>query len=73
MNGIIHVCTHGSASDGLKSFSEDTIMLKIFQYIDKLFDLAKPKVHFFFNSEKFFHGYRWSCTKSKNGFSFILF
>ncbi len=47
MNGIIHACTHGSASNGQKTFSEEAIMLKIFQYIDKLFDLVKPKKNMF--------------------------
>jgi len=46
MNGIIHVCSHGKGIDG-KNINEDKLMLKIFNYIDKLFNLIKPKKTFF--------------------------
>ncbi|EFC39014.1 predicted protein [Naegleria gruberi] len=46
MNGIIHNCTH--KDDELKAqLTEKEMILKIFRYIDQLFQLIKPSKHFF--------------------------
>jgi len=46
MNGIIHNCTHPSDSGNHDSvgqqLTEKEMMLGIFHYIDKLFQLIKP-------------------------------
>jgi len=42
MNGIVHNCTH--ANGGIsEEMTEDQMFLRIFQYIDKLFSIVKPK------------------------------
>jgi hypothetical protein len=43
MNGIIHNCTHGDRMDPSTIFTYDQMMTKVFQYIEKLFDIIKPK------------------------------
>lgn len=45
MNGIIHRCSHGDTPE--TGFDEDRCMVAIFQYIDRLFDMIKPRKHFF--------------------------
>lgn len=46
MNGIIHNCTH--KDDEIKSqLTEKEMILKIFRYIDQLFQLIKPSKYFF--------------------------
>ncbi|KAG2392063.1 hypothetical protein C9374_013548 [Naegleria lovaniensis] len=46
MNGIIHNCTH--KDDEIKSqLTEKEMILKIFRYIDQLFQLIKPAKYFF--------------------------
>ncbi|XP_037931184.1 5'-3' exoribonuclease 1-like [Teleopsis dalmanni] len=47
MNGIIHNCSHPDDSDIHFSISEEQIFKDIFNYIDKLFFLIKPKKLFF--------------------------
>jgi len=48
MNGIIHNCTATSNEDGVRlKRSPKEVVLTVFQYIDKLFDLVKPRKHFF--------------------------
>eukprot|EP01080_Neovahlkampfia_damariscottae_P002441 gene2441-3152_t len=50
MNGIIHACTHSNEDDKngpKKKMSDEDIFMKIFQYIEKLFNLIKPKKYFF--------------------------
>ncbi|KAL9653281.1 hypothetical protein ABK040_010988 [Willaertia magna] len=45
MNGIIHNCTH--KDDEIKAqLTEREMILKIFRYIDQLFQLIQPKKHF---------------------------
>ena len=47
MNGIIHNCTHGNEEE-VKTFGdEEEMVLKMFKYIDKLFQIAKPQGVFF--------------------------
>jgi len=41
MNGIIHSCTHGN--DPTVKLSEEDMVLKIFNYIDRLVHLVKPQ------------------------------
>ena len=43
MNGIIHNCTHSDKMDPSIVLTNDQMMTKIFQYIEKLFDIIKPK------------------------------
>lgn len=50
MNGIIHNCTHSNDEDKNGPIfipDEKVTMLKIFQYIEKLFSIAKPRQYFF--------------------------
>lgn len=50
MNGLIHACTHDNdeARAGPKrKISDKEVYLKIFQYIDKLFNLIQPTKNFF--------------------------
>jgi len=41
MNGIIHSCTHGN--DPNVKLTEEDMVLRIFNYLDKLFHLVKPQ------------------------------
>ena len=41
-NGIIHNCTHGNDPD--VKLTEEEMIVKIFNYLDKLFHIAKPQV-----------------------------
>eukprot|EP01129_Flabellula_baltica_P009271 TRINITY_DN3759_c0_g1_i1.p1 TRINITY_DN3759_c0_g1~~TRINITY_DN3759_c0_g1_i1.p1 ORF type:complete len:1308 (-),score=330.34 TRINITY_DN3759_c0_g1_i1:15-3938(-) len=45
MNGIIHNCSHANSEDleALAMLTEDDIVIRIFQYIDRLFNIAKPQ------------------------------
>jgi 5'-3' exoribonuclease 1 len=44
MNGIVHACTHGGGVDGSTAHpTEEQMMVAIFKYIDKLFQLCKPR------------------------------
>jgi 5'-3' exoribonuclease 1 len=43
MNGIIHNCTNDELDPGRLRVTEEKIFLNVFKYIDKLFQLAKPK------------------------------
>lgn len=47
MNGIIHVCSHPNDDDPHFRITEDKIFLDIFNYIDFLFRMIKPKNTFF--------------------------
>lgn len=46
MNSILHTCTH-SNDHSLTSLSDDQIYASIFNYIDHLFDIIKPKQVFY--------------------------
>ena len=41
MNGIIHNCTHGN--DPTSKITETDMILRIFQYLDKLFSIVQPQ------------------------------
>ncbi len=41
MNGIIHNCTHGN--DPGTNLTEEEMVVKIFTYLDKLFQVVKPQ------------------------------
>ena len=41
MNGIIHNCTHGNDPD--TRLTETEMVLKVFQYLDKLFSIVRPR------------------------------
>lgn len=41
MNGIIHNCTHGNRED--VKLTEDEMIVRIFNYLDKLFHIVKPQ------------------------------
>lgn len=41
MNGIIHNCTHGN--DPSSKMTETEMILRIFQYLDKLFSIVQPQ------------------------------
>lgn len=41
MNGIIHNCTHGNRED--EGLSEDEMVQRIFNYLDKIFEIIKPQ------------------------------
>lgn len=43
MNGIIHNCTHSEKWDPSIVLSNEQMITKIFQYIEKLFVIIKPK------------------------------
>jgi 5'-3' exoribonuclease 1 len=43
MNGIIHNCTHANEADGIATFDEEKMMLKIISYIDILVRIVKPQ------------------------------
>jgi 5'-3' exoribonuclease 1 len=45
MNGIIHNCSHGN--DPSLRLTEEQIILRIFEYIDHLFHIGKPKRLFY--------------------------
>lgn len=47
MNGIIHVCSHPNDDDPHFRITEEKIFLDIFNYIDFLFRMIKPKKTFF--------------------------
>ena len=49
MNGIIHNCTHANEGENVikSGKDEDQMMLKIFAYIDSLFQMIKPRKVFF--------------------------
>src|SRR3989338_6746227 len=48
MNGIIHNCTAPETGGGLRlKLSPKEVVLRVFQYVDKLFTMAKPRKHFF--------------------------
>lgn len=46
MNSILHTCTH-SDNDTLSRMTEDQMYAAIFNYIDHLFDIIKPKEVFY--------------------------
>lgn len=46
MNSILHTCTH-SDNDTLTRMTEDQMFAAIFNYIDHLFDIIKPKEVFY--------------------------
>lgn len=41
MNGIIHNCTHGN--DPGTRLTETEMILKVFQYLDKIFSIVRPR------------------------------
>ena len=41
MNGIIHNCTHGN--DPNVKLTEEEMIIKIFDYIDRLFKIVQPR------------------------------
>lgn len=41
MNGIIHNCTHGNDPD--TRLTETEMILKVFQYLDKIFSIVRPR------------------------------
>ena len=43
MNGIVHNCTHGPDTDINSRLTEEQMMLKIFAYLERMFDLIRPK------------------------------
>jgi len=44
MNGIIHNCTHPNDADPLKqTLTQQEMMLNVFKYLDKLFDMIRPR------------------------------
>jgi len=46
MNGIIHNCTHNN--EGVKRLlTQKELVLRVFQYIDQLFNLIQPRQYFF--------------------------
>jgi 5'-3' exoribonuclease 1 len=48
MNGIIHNCTASESENAIRmKLSPKEVVLRVFQYIDKLFNMAKPRKHFF--------------------------
>lgn len=47
MNGIIHNCTHNNDSNVKQMLTEKELVLRIFQYIDQLFNLIQPRQYFF--------------------------
>jgi len=49
MNGIIHHCTHANTDDVavLSNLKETDVFLKIFQYIDRLFQIIRPRKLFY--------------------------
>ncbi|XP_047138728.1 5'-3' exoribonuclease 1 isoform X1 [Hydra vulgaris] len=47
MNGIIHPCSHPNDEDPHFQITEEEIMMNIFDYIETLFRIIKPKKNFF--------------------------
>lgn len=47
MNGIIHRCSHPDADSVKNVTDEETIFIAIFNYIDRLFHVVKPRKTFF--------------------------
>lgn len=47
MNGIIHNCTHPTDDELTYTMDEKNVTLKIFNYIDMLFSMVKPRKYFF--------------------------
>ncbi|RCN26209.1 XRN 5'-3' exonuclease, partial [Ancylostoma caninum] len=47
MNGIIHNCSHPNDDDVKFRISQEQIFADIFAYIDKLFNIIRPKKVFF--------------------------
>ena len=50
LNFVLKACTHSNDDDKngpKKKMTDDEIFLKIFQYIEKLFNLIKPRKYFF--------------------------
>lgn len=47
MNGIIHTCSHPDDDEIHFRMTEDQIFRRIFQYIEKLFQLIRPNKLFF--------------------------
>jgi 5'-3' exonuclease len=44
MNGIIHNCTHPNDADPLKQqLTQQEMMINVFKYLDKLFDMIRPR------------------------------
>eukprot|EP01130_Rhizamoeba_saxonica_P000462 TRINITY_DN1041_c0_g1_i1.p1 TRINITY_DN1041_c0_g1~~TRINITY_DN1041_c0_g1_i1.p1 ORF type:complete len:1371 (+),score=368.40 TRINITY_DN1041_c0_g1_i1:25-4137(+) len=45
MNGIIHNCSHANVEDirELSDLDEDKIFVQVFQYLDRLFNIIKPR------------------------------
>ena len=41
MNGVIHNCSHGN--DPERRLAEEDILLNIFAYLDKLFEIVQPQ------------------------------
>ena len=41
MNGIIHNCTHGN--DPNVKLTEDEMIVKVFEYLEKLFQIVQPQ------------------------------
>ena len=41
MNGIIHICTHGN--DPGTRLSEPEMLVKVFTYLEKLFEIVQPQ------------------------------
>jgi 5'-3' exoribonuclease 1 len=51
MNGIIHHCTHANKGEEdvekLSQLSETEMFTRIFQYIDRLFQIVRPRKVFY--------------------------
>ena len=41
MNGIIHNCSHGN--DPTLKLSEDEMFVRVFKYLEKLFEIVRPR------------------------------
>lgn len=41
MNGIIHNCAHGN--DPNLKLTEDEMFVRIFKYLEKLFEIVRPR------------------------------
>lgn len=61
MNGIVHNCTHANDEDPTRvsKMTEAEMFSRIFQYIDRLFQIVRPRKVFYMAIDGSFYLHAW--------------